>query len=113
MKDPVQNVESSNCITLMEVTPEGGLWISCTLPSIEVVTVGGGTTLPAQAACLEAIVCKGGGRTAEENSQQLAYVVAGATMTGELNLMAALAANMLVQAHIYHNRKEGDAKNYV
>ena len=31
--------------------------------------VGGGTTLPAQAACLEAIGCKGGGRIAEENSR--------------------------------------------
>ena len=69
MLDPVQNVESSNCITLMEVTPEGDLWISCTMPSIEVGTVGGGTTLPAQVACLEAIGCKGGGRIAEENSR--------------------------------------------
>jgi len=29
------------------------LYISCTMPSIEVGTVGGGTVLPAQAACLE------------------------------------------------------------
>ena len=36
-------------------------------------TVGGGTTLPAQAACLEAIGCKGGGRTAEENSRRVEF----------------------------------------
>ena len=30
-------------------------------------TVGGGTTLPAQAAFLEAIGCEGAGRTADEN----------------------------------------------
>merc|ERR1711957_259338 len=104
-QDPAQNVESSNCITLMEETDEGNLWISCTMPSIEVGTVGGGTGLPAQAACLEVIGCKGGGKTPGSNSQQLAHVVASATMAGELSLLAALAANTLVQAHMQHNRK--------
>merc|ERR1712194_529052 len=78
-QDPAQNVESSNCITLMEEQDNGDLWISCTMPSIEVGTVGGGTSLPAQAACLEAIGCKGGGEIPGENAQQLAHVVAGAT----------------------------------
>jgi len=105
-QDPAQNVESSNCITLMEKTGEGDLWISCTMPSIEVGTVGGGTSLPAQSACLEAIGCKGGGEIPGENAQQLAHVVAGATLAGELSLMAALASNTLVQAHMQHNRKK-------
>merc|ERR1719330_2981 len=38
-QDPAQNVESSNCITIMEETESGDLWISCTMPSIEVGTV--------------------------------------------------------------------------
>lgn len=105
-QDPAQNVESSNCITLMEETTSGDLWISCTMPSIEVGTVGGGTGLPAQAACLEAIGCRGGGETAGDNAKMLAHVVASATMAGELSLMAALAANTLVQAHMQHNRKK-------
>lgn len=104
-QDPAQNVESSNCITIMEKTDEGDLWISCTMPSIEVGTVGGGTGLPAQSACLRAVGCKGGGATPGENSQQLAKVIAAATMAGELSLLAALAANQLVQAHMQHNRK--------
>lgn len=104
-QDPAQNVESSNCITLMEETEEGDLWISCTMPSIEVGTVGGGTSLEAQAACLEAIGCKGGGATPGENAKKLATVVAAATMAGELSLLAALAANTLVAAHMTHNRK--------
>jgi len=29
------------------------LYISCTMPSIEIGTVGGGTVLPAQSACLK------------------------------------------------------------
>jgi hydroxymethylglutaryl-CoA reductase (NADPH) len=104
-QDPAQNVESSNCITLMEETEEGDLWISCTMPSIEVGTVGGGTSLEAQAACLEAVGCKGGGSTPGENAKKLATVVAATTMAGELSLLAALAANTLVQAHMTHNRK--------
>jgi hydroxymethylglutaryl-CoA reductase (NADPH) len=106
-QDPAQNVESSNCITLMEETEDGNqdLWISCTMPSIEVGTVGGGTSLEAQSACLEAIGCKGGGETPGENARKLATVVAAATMAGELSLLAALAANTLVQAHMTHNRK--------
>ncbi|GMH52612.1 hypothetical protein TrRE_jg147, partial [Triparma retinervis] len=104
-QDPAQNVESSNCITLMEKTPAGDLHMTCTMPSIEVGTVGGGTSLPAQSACLKAIGVKGGGATPGANAQKLAHVVAGAVMAGELSLLAALAANTLVAAHMTHNRK--------
>lgn len=104
-QDPAQNVESSNCITLMEETDDGDLWISCTMPSIEVGTVGGGTGLPAQSAGLKIIGCKGGGEKPGENAKQLANVVASAVMAGELSLLAALAENTLVQAHMQHNRK--------
>lgn len=110
-QDPAQNVESSNCITLLEEVEEtGDLWISCTMPSIEVGTVGGGTSLPAQAACLEAIGCRGGGATPGQNAQWLAQVVAATVMAGELSLLAALAANTLVAAHMQHNRKPATKK---
>jgi hydroxymethylglutaryl-CoA reductase (NADPH) len=75
------------------------------MPSIEVGTVGGGTSLPAQSACLEAIGCKGGGVSPGQNAKKLAMVVAAATLAGELSLLAALAANTLVSAHMQHNRK--------
>jgi hydroxymethylglutaryl-CoA reductase (NADPH) len=110
-QDPAQNVESSNCITLLEEDDNGDLWISCTMPSLEVGTVGGGTSLPAQAACLDAMGCKGGGLTPGSNAQQLAMIVAAATMAGELSLLAALAANTLVSAHMQHNRKPQTASN--
>ncbi|KAG7236772.1 hypothetical protein INR49_000235 [Caranx melampygus] len=47
-QDPAQSVGSSNCITLMEASGPTGedLYISCTMPSIELGTVGGGTNLP-------------------------------------------------------------------
>ena len=45
-QDPAQNVESSNCMTLMEAINDGkDLLITCSMPSIEVGTVGGGTIL--------------------------------------------------------------------
>ena len=61
LKDPAQNVGSSNCITLMEPWGDDGndLYISCSMPSIEIGTVGGGTVLPPQSACLDMLGVKG------------------------------------------------------
>eukprot|EP00002_Diphylleia_rotans_P018902 TRINITY_DN3654_c0_g2_i2.p1 TRINITY_DN3654_c0_g2~~TRINITY_DN3654_c0_g2_i2.p1 ORF type:complete len:557 (-),score=127.06 TRINITY_DN3654_c0_g2_i2:517-2187(-) len=104
-QDPAQNVESSNCMTLMESINEGrDLHISCTMPSIEVGTVGGGTVLPAQANCLEMLGVKGAASVPGENARQLARIVCSTVMAGELSLMAALAAGHLVKSHMAHNR---------
>ncbi|KAI9502369.1 hydroxymethylglutaryl-CoA reductase [Coemansia spiralis] len=104
-QDPAQNVESSMCITLMEATELGDLRISCTMPSIEVGTIGGGTTLPAQAACLEMLGCRGPSRdTPGANAQKLARVICAAVMAGELSLCSALASGDLVRSHIALNR---------
>ena len=55
LQDPAQTVGSSNCITLTEKGGPSGedLHITVTMPSLELGTVGGGTVLPAQAACLK------------------------------------------------------------
>merc|ERR1711957_242666 len=105
-QDPAQNVESSNCMTILEENDNGDLWISVTMPSIEVGTVGGGTHLPAQSACLNMMDVKGA--NLEEpgaNSKKLAKSVAVGVMCGELSLMAALAAGHLVKSHMKLNRK--------
>lgn len=54
-QDPAQTVGSANCITQMEAAGPAGedLYISCTMPSIELGTVGGGTNLAPQRACLQ------------------------------------------------------------
>lgn len=68
-------------------------------------TVGGGTVLPAQAACLEMLGVKGPHPTSPgENASQLARIVCGAVLAGELSLMSALAAGHLVRSHLRHNR---------
>lgn len=105
--DIAQNVESSTCITLMERSGED-LHISVTMPSIEAGTVGGGTTLPAQAACLEMMGCRGPADGA--NADKLARIVCATVMAGELSLMAALAADHLVSSHMRLNRKPAAAK---
>eukprot|EP00325_Prymnesiales_sp_UTEX-LB-985_P008087 CAMPEP_0174708052 /NCGR_PEP_ID=MMETSP1094-20130205/10400_1 /TAXON_ID=156173 /ORGANISM="Chrysochromulina brevifilum, Strain UTEX LB 985" /LENGTH=451 /DNA_ID=CAMNT_0015906545 /DNA_START=18 /DNA_END=1373 /DNA_ORIENTATION=- len=106
-QDPAQNVESSNCITLLEPANGGAdLHISCTMPSIEVGTVGGGTHLAAQKACLQMLGVAGAAKDAPgANAKQLAMVVAGAVMAGELSLLSALSAGHLVRAHMQFNRK--------
>jgi hydroxymethylglutaryl-CoA reductase (NADPH) len=107
-QDPAQNVESSNCITLMEPTNNGrDLLMTVSMPSIEVGTVGGGTVLAPQQAILEMLGFKGAHPTHPgQNAQALARLIAAAVMAGELSLMSALAAGHLVRAHLVHNRSQ-------
>ena len=105
-QDPAQNVESSTCITLMEKAANGeDLYMTCAMPSIEVGTVGGGTHLPAQSACLKILGIKGANYDLPgKNADQLARVVCTGVLAGELSLMSALAAGHLVKSHLEHNR---------
>uniref|UniRef100_A0A8C5E5A7 3-hydroxy-3-methylglutaryl coenzyme A reductase n=1 Tax=Gouania willdenowi TaxID=441366 RepID=A0A8C5E5A7_GOUWI len=106
-QDPAQTVGSSNCITLMEPAGPAGedLYISCSMPSIELGTVGGGTNLPPQQACLQMLGVQGASVDCPgENARQLARVVCATVLAGELSLMSALAAGHLVKSHMTHNR---------
>ncbi|KAH8830006.1 hydroxymethylglutaryl-CoA reductase [Flagelloscypha sp. PMI_526] len=107
-QDPAQNVESSNCMTLMEPINNGeDLLVTISMPSIEVGTVGGGTVLAPQGAVLEMLGIKGAHPTSPgKNSQNLARIIASAVMAGELSLMSALAAGHLIRAHMAHNRSQ-------
>ncbi|MBA0726816.1 hypothetical protein Golax_002616 [Gossypium laxum] len=109
-QDPAQNIESSHCITMMEAVNEGNdLHISVTMPSIEVGTVGGGTQLASQSACLNLLGVKGASQESPgANSRRLATIVAGAVLAGELSLMSALAAGQLVKSHMKYNRSSKD-----
>ncbi|KAK6237200.1 hypothetical protein QUC31_002669 [Theobroma cacao] len=109
-QDPAQNVESSHCITMMEaVNDSKDLHISVTMPSIEVGTVGGGTHLASQSACLNLLGVKGASKECPgSNSRLLATIVAGSVLAGELSLMSALAAGQLVKSHMKYNRSSKD-----
>ena len=86
--------ESATGVTRFEVTPEGGLYASVTLPGIMVGTVGGGTGLPTQNACLQLMGLAGDGK-----SRALAEVCAGLLLAGELSIIAALSAGHFSRAH--------------
>lgn len=95
--------ESATGVTRFETTPEGDLYASVTLPGIMVGTVGGGTGLPTQQACLKLMGLAGAG-----NARALAEVCTGLLLAGELSIIAALSAGHFSRAHrkLARNRKQ-------
>ncbi|MFD2569340.1 hydroxymethylglutaryl-CoA reductase [Spirosoma soli] len=94
--------ESSAAITYSEITPEGNLYGSVTLPSLIVGTVGGGTGLPTQRECLEIMGCYGDGQV-----NKLAEIMAGVVAAGELSLAAAISSLDWVSSHDAARKKSG------
>ncbi|KAF8643108.1 hypothetical protein HU200_066980 [Digitaria exilis] len=109
-QDPAQNVESSQCITMLEEVNDGeDLHISVAMTSIEVGTIGGGTCLASQAACLNLLGVRGPNLASPgANAKLLATIVAGSVLAGELSLLAALASGKLVESHMKYNRSSKD-----
>ncbi|MCD6372327.1 MAG: hydroxymethylglutaryl-CoA reductase (NADPH) [Thermococcus sp.] len=98
-QDEAQITEGSHGITLTEVTPEGDLYISVTMSSLEIGTVGGGTRVPTQREALSIMGVAGGGNPPGTNAKKFAEIVASAVLAGELSLLAAIAAKHLAKAH--------------
>jgi hydroxymethylglutaryl-CoA reductase (NADPH) len=92
--------ESAIGITRMEVTDDGSLYASVTLPNLIVGTVGGGTGLPTQRECLEMMDCFGPGK-----ARKLAEICGAVVLAGELSIAAALAAGHFSSAHQKFGRK--------
>lgn len=86
--------ESAIGMTRMEVTEKGELYASVTLPNLMVGTVGGGTGLPSQKACLDLLGLHGSG-----HSQALAEVAASLCLAGELSIVGAFCAGHFSRAH--------------
>ncbi|KAH8706879.1 hydroxymethylglutaryl-CoA reductase [Phaeosphaeriaceae sp. PMI808] len=104
-QDIAQVVASSNCLTLMEETSSGDLKVSVTMPSLEVGTVGGGTSLAPQSAMLELIGARDVVPAAGSNATLLAKAIAAAVLAGELSLCSALVTQDLIKSHMALNRK--------
>ena len=76
---------------------------------LQVGTVGGGTCLASQAACLNLLGVKGSNHASPgANARLLATIVAGSVLAGELSLLSALAAGQLVKSHMKYNRSSKD-----
>jgi len=86
-------------ITDYEVTDDGDLYASVTLPSLTVATVGGGTNLGTSRECLELLGCLGAG-----HALKLAEVFAATVLAGELSMAGAIGSGEFVSAHEEYGR---------
>ncbi|USD34227.1 MULTISPECIES: hydroxymethylglutaryl-CoA reductase [Vibrio] len=86
--------ESAIGITRMELNKQGDLYACVTLPNIMVGTIGGGTSLPSQKACLELLGLHGTGK-----AKALAEVAAALCLAGELSIVGAFCAGHFSRAH--------------
>lgn len=73
---------------------EDGMYFGVMMPGVVVATIGGGTALPSQRACLEMMDCYGQGK-----AKKLAEIVAVTAMCLDLSTYSAIAADHFVQAH--------------
>ena len=76
------------------INEASALYTSVTLPNIIVSTVGGGTGLPTQRACLDIM-----GLAESGKARALAKVYAAAALAGELSIIGALATGDFTEAH--------------
>ena len=93
--------ESSLGITRMEIDSNGDLYVSLTLPSLIVGTIGGGTGLPTQKESLEMLGCYGTG-----NARKFAEVCCAVALAGEISIAAAISADQFTKAHKIMGRKK-------
>jgi len=90
-QDAAHIVEGSLGVTCADVLDDGSLYFSVYLPDILLGVVGGGTKLKTQTEA----------RTLAKvsTSDDLAELLAGAVLAGELSLIASIAENSLASAH--------------
>lgn len=93
-QDVASVAESAVGIARLEVTVDRALYASVTLPSLPVGTVGGGTGLPSQKACLNILGLAGPG-----HANAFAELCAAVALAGELSIAGALVAGEFSAAH--------------
>jgi hydroxymethylglutaryl-CoA reductase (NADPH) len=98
-QDVANVAESSAGVVYTELTNDGDLYISITIPSLIIATYGGGTGLATQRECLEIMGCYGRGKV-----NKLAEIIAGVVLAGELSLAAAISSSDWVSSHEQYGR---------
>jgi hydroxymethylglutaryl-CoA reductase (NADPH) len=86
--------EAAVGVTRFETREDGSLYAAVTLPNLIVGTVGGGTGLPTQKACLDILGLGGAG-----HARAFAEVAAALALAGELSIIGALTAGHFTRAH--------------
>ncbi len=98
-QDVANVAESCSGIIYTELTPEGDLYISLTIPSLIVATYGGGVGLPTQRECLEILGCEGKGKV-----RKLAEIIGAVALAGEISLASAISSLDWVSSHEKYGR---------
>jgi hydroxymethylglutaryl-CoA reductase (NADPH) len=86
--------EAAVGVTRFEPRDDGSLYAAVTLPNLIVGTIGGGTKLPTQKACLDILGLAGPG-----HARAFAEVAAALALAGELSIVGALTAGHFTRAH--------------
>ncbi len=86
--------ESSVGITRFELLAGDNLYACVSLPNVIVGTVGGGTSLPSQRACLELM-----GLAGADHAEAFAEVTGALALAGELSIIGALSSDEFARAH--------------
>jgi hydroxymethylglutaryl-CoA reductase (NADPH) len=98
-QDVANIVNSSVGITNFELVGEEEVYVSVTLPSLTVGTVGGGTALGTSRECLEMLGVAGKG-----GALKLAEITAATLLAGEISMAGAIASGEFVRAHDRYGR---------
>ena len=93
--------ESSIGLTRMETNSDGDLYVSVTLPSLIIGTIGGGTILPTQKECLEMLGCSGAGK-----ARKFSEICCAVALAGEISIASAMSADQFTNAHQKFGRKK-------
>jgi hydroxymethylglutaryl-CoA reductase (NADPH) len=96
----VANVANSAIgITNFELLENQDVYVSVTLPSLTVATVGGGTGLGTSLECLQML-----GVVGKAGAPKLAEIAAATLLSGEISMAAAIASGEFVNAHENYGR---------
>lgn len=90
-QDLAHVVEGSMGMTTSKVLKNGDLYVSVYLPAVMIGTIGGGTKLKTKQEALSIIGAK--------SSMELAEVLGGAVLAGEISLLASLSEGTLAETH--------------
>ncbi len=103
-QDVANIVNSAVGITNFELTKNHDVYVSVTLPSLTVATVGGGTGLGTARECLAMMHVAGTG-----GALKLAEIAAATLLAGEISIGAAIASGEFVNAHEEYGRNRPEA----
>lgn len=103
-QDVANIVNSAVGITNFELVSDDQVYVTVTLPSLTVATVGGGTGLGTGKECLQMMGVAGKG-----GALKLAEITAATLLAGEISIASAIASGEFVKAHEDYGRNRPES----